>query len=202
MRADHRHRRVPYTRLARSRADTRPIGGSHDRYQNAYRARTVTEHVATSRIDALCFDANDPHRMAQFWALALGWEIGESDRDFKWNNYLSRYHWRHTDLMDVLANYNLRASAKLDEISTMLGFPGKMGMDGSKVWDNYLAGDIEGIRNYCETDVLNTYLIYLRYELMRGQKSATAYEAECERVRDMLQEEGDPHLLEFLSAWK
>jgi len=104
--------------------------------------------------------------------------------------------------MDVISGYNPRANAPLTEVATMLGFPGKMGMDGSQVWDNYLAGDIEGIRNYCETDVLNTYLVYLRYELMRGQKSSTAYEVECERVRDMLQEEGLPHLLEFASAWK
>jgi len=130
------------------------------------------------------------------------WETGGDDKNFKWNNYISRFHDRHTDLMDVIAGYNPRANAPLTEIATMLGFPGKMGMDGSKVWDNYLSGNIEGIRNYCETDVLNTYLVYPRYELMRGQKSATAYEAECERVRDMLQEEGHPHLLEFASAWK
>ncbi len=129
------------------------------------------------------------------------WETGGDDKNFKWNNYISRFHDRHTDLMDVIAGYNPRANAPLTEIATMLGFPGKMGMDGSKVWDNYLAGDIEGIRNYCETDVLNTYLVYLRNELMRGQKSATAYDAECERVRDMLQKEGQPHLLEFLGAW-
>jgi len=127
---------------------------------------------------------------------------GGDDQSFKWNNYISRFHERHTDLMDVIAGYNLRANAPLTEIACMLGFPGKMGMDGSKVWDNYLQGDIEGIRNYCETDALNTYLVYLRYELMRGQKSATAYEEECKRVRDMLQEEDMPHLLEFLGAWK
>ena len=130
------------------------------------------------------------------------WETGGDDQSFKWNNYISRFHNRHTDLMDVIAGYNPRANAPLTEVATMLGFPGKMGMDGSQVWDNYLAGDIEGIRNYCETDVLNTYLVYLRYELMRGQKSSTAYEVECERVRDMLQEESLPHLLEFASAWK
>ncbi|MFQ5609456.1 MAG: 3'-5' exonuclease, partial [Woeseiaceae bacterium] len=68
------------------------------------------------------------------------WEHGDNDRDFKWNNYLSRYHWRHVDLMDVLANFNPRANAKLDEIASMLGFPGKLGMDGSMVWRKYLDG--------------------------------------------------------------
>ena len=96
------------------------------------------------------------------------WEKGESDRDFKWNNYLARFHWRHVDLMDVLANFNNRAFAKLDEIAVMLGFPGKLGMSGAKVWDTYLEGGIKEIRDYCETDVLNTWLVYLRFEYMRG----------------------------------
>jgi predicted PolB exonuclease-like 3'-5' exonuclease len=75
-------------------------------------------------------------------------------------------------------------------------------MSGAKVWDNYLAGDIAGIRNYCETDVLNTYLVYLRFELMRGNLVQQAYAQECGRVRDMLAAENKPHLREFLEAWR
>jgi predicted PolB exonuclease-like 3'-5' exonuclease len=129
------------------------------------------------------------------------WEVGESDRDFKWNNYLSRYHWRHTDLMDVLANFNPRANAKLDEISSMLGFPGKLGMDGSKVWDTYLKGGIRDIRDYCETDVLNTWLVYLRFEFMRGNLDEKDLAREFELVRTTLQAAEQPHLNEFLAAW-
>ena len=129
------------------------------------------------------------------------WEIGESDRDFKWNNYLSRYHWRHTDLMDVLANFNPRANAKLDEIASMLGFPGKLGMDGSKVWDRYLQGGIREIRDYCETDVLNTWLVYLRFEYMRGKLDDKDLEREFALVRSTLESMNQPHLHEFLAAW-
>ncbi|MEY3765378.1 MAG: hypothetical protein RLZ03_337, partial [Pseudomonadota bacterium] len=42
------------------------------------------------------------------------WDLGEDDRDFKWNNYISRYHHRHLDLMDLLALYQSRANAPLD----------------------------------------------------------------------------------------
>ena len=129
------------------------------------------------------------------------WEIGESDRDFKWNNYLSRYHWRHTDLLDVLANFNPRANAKLDEIASMLGFPGKLGMDGSKVWDRYLQGGIREIRDYCETDVLNTWLVYLRFEYMRGKLDDKDLEREFALVRSTLESMHQPHLNEFLAAW-
>lgn len=129
------------------------------------------------------------------------WEAGEHDNSFRWNNYLSRYHARHTDLMDVLAGYEMRAYAPLDEIATMLGFPGKMGMSGAKVWDEFLDGNIHGIRNYCETDVLNTYLVYLRFEMMRGNLVAAEYEQECELVRKTLQGENKQHLVEFLANW-
>jgi predicted PolB exonuclease-like 3'-5' exonuclease len=130
------------------------------------------------------------------------WDTGSDDNNFKWNNYLSRYHERHTDVMDVLAGYQPRATARLDEIATLLGFPGKMGMDGSKVWDNYQAGDIEGIRNYCETDVLNTYLVYQRFELIRGHLGAAQYAQVCEQLRTELQKEQKPHLTEFLDNWQ
>ena len=130
------------------------------------------------------------------------WDNGSDDREFKWNNYLSRYHERHTDLMDVLAGYQMRANAKLDEIATMLGFPGKMGMSGAKVWDAFQAGEIEGIRNYCETDVLNTYLVYLRFELIRGHLTETAYQRELDLLRDTLSVDERAHICEFLGCWE
>ena len=129
------------------------------------------------------------------------WDVGETDRDFKWNNYINRYHYRHLDLMDVLASYQGRANARLDEIATMLGLPGKMGMSGDKVWDAYSEGNLQGIRDYCETDVLNTYLVYLRFELKRGNLTSDQYEQECELVRTSLEEEDKAHFHSFLEQW-
>ena len=129
------------------------------------------------------------------------WESGDDDQSFRWNNYLNRFHARHTDLMDVLAGYQPRAFAPLDEVAQMLGFPGKLGMDGSGVWDAYVAGEVERIRAYCEVDALNTFLVYLRYELIRGRLSPDGYERECEVVRDGLREDERDHLAEFLRAW-
>lgn len=128
----------------------------------------------------------------------LYWETGAEDNAFKWNNYISRYHSRHTDIMDVLSSYQPRATAPLDKIATLLGFPGKMGMSGNKVWDYYKAGDIKAIRDYCETDVLNTYLVYLRFELFRGKLTAEQYEQSCKDVQDMLKQLNHSHLNEFL----
>lgn len=130
------------------------------------------------------------------------WETGEEDASFRWNNYLNRFHYRHTDLMDVLAGYQNRANASLDEIALSLGFPGKMGLSGKQVWQTFLQQDIASIRNYCETDVLNTYLIYLRFELLRGRLSPTAYEKECTHVREFLLQTQKPHLITFCEHWE
>lgn len=129
------------------------------------------------------------------------WETGDSDREFKWNNYLGRFHWRHVDLMDVLAGYQIRGRASLDETAVLLGFPGKLGMSGAKVWDTYLEGGIGEIRDYCETDVLNTWLVYLRFEFMRGNLDAKALKREYGLVRDTLAAMDQPHLNQFLAAW-
>ena len=129
------------------------------------------------------------------------WESGNMDQSFRWNNYLNRFHERHTDLMDVVSGYQGRAACALDEIATLCGFPGKMGMSGAKVWDYVNAGRFDEVRDYCETDVLNTYLVYMRFQLMRGLLTIEDYERECELVRETLAAEEKPHLRAFLDAW-
>ena len=130
------------------------------------------------------------------------WDMGENDKDFKWNNYISRYHLRHLDLMDLLALYQPRNNAPLDEIARLIGFPGKLGMDGSQVWDTFQKGDTEPIRNYCQTDAANTYLLYLRFQLVRGVFSNDEYRRECHLVRTSLSKKPEPHWREFLSEWR
>ncbi len=130
------------------------------------------------------------------------WEMGEEDRDFKWNNYISRYHTRHLDLMDLLALYQPRASAPLDALAKLCGLPGKLGMDGSKVWQAFQDGNIVSIRNYCETDVANTYLMFLRFQLMRGHAHRDQYDKEVKLVRETLSELDGSHWREYLGAWR
>jgi predicted PolB exonuclease-like 3'-5' exonuclease len=130
------------------------------------------------------------------------WETGDEDTSFRYNNYLSRYHWRHTDLMDVLSGFQSRNRASLASMAALLGLPGKLGFDGAQVWDAYLGGDLAGIRRYCETDVLNTWLIYLRFQLLRGQLTAEEHTRELEMLKGYLRSNKEPHYQEFLTAWE
>ena len=129
------------------------------------------------------------------------WDQGEDDREFKWNNYISRYHARHVDLMDLLAMYQPRCAAPLDEISQLLGFPGKIGIGGAQVWQAWQQGKISQIRGYCEADVANTYLVYLRFQLMRGALPQDKYHQEIALVRATLEKLPDTHWREFLALW-
>jgi hypothetical protein len=50
--------------------------------------------------------------------------------------------------------------------------------------------------------VLNTYLIFLRFELIRGRLLPEEYRVEVARVREVLTQQAKPHFLEFLAAWQ
>jgi hypothetical protein len=140
--------------------------------------------------------------LAHGLSAARYWEVGDGDRDYKFNNYLARYHWRHVDLMDVLSTYGASGRASLDHIAQLLKLPGKLGMSGADVWPAYRRGEIGAIRNYCETDALNTYLIYLRFQVLRGGLDAKAHAYEVQQLEAKLEQSERPHLREFLEAWR
>jgi predicted PolB exonuclease-like 3'-5' exonuclease len=136
------------------------------------------------------------------------WDMGDGgdhdSREFKWNNFISRYHMRHLDLMDLLALYQPKNNAPLDTMAKLCGFPGKLGMDGSAVYPAFLAGKTDDIRRYCETDVMNTYLLYCRFQKMRGGLLEAEYEQEIMLVKQTLGNlaPNEAHWDEYLAAWR
>jgi predicted PolB exonuclease-like 3'-5' exonuclease len=108
---------------------------------------------------------------------------------------------RHLDMMDLLAMYQPRAAAPLDQLAKLMGLPGKLGMDGGAVWQAWCDGRIEEIRDYCETDVVNTYLVFLRFQLMRGLMTREEHDAEVAFVRAELGGMAQEHWRAFTAAW-
>lgn len=123
----------------------------------------------------------------------------------KWNNYLQRYSadW-HCDLLEQLSDYGASARVKLNEVCALLSLPGKLDTDGGDVEGLFYEGKVKEIRDYCETDVLNTYLVYLYHMLHRGALSPPAFHMAMEELKEHLQMEATakPHFLEFLNAWE
>ena len=111
--------------------------------------------------------------------------------------YFHRYTDDALDLCDALASYVPMAKVKLDEISKILGLTGKPeGMDGSRVEEMFLAGQIEEVARYCESDVLNTYRVWLVYELFRGAITAKELDWSEMQVKDFVasRKAANPHL--------
>lgn len=114
--------------------------------------------------------------------------------------YFKRYSDDAVDLCDVLASFTMQGKCKLDELARILGLPGKPdGVDGSKVAGYVAAGRIQEVADYCETDVVNTYRVWLRYELMRGALTEAAFEQSELSLTDFIdvRSADRPHLAPF-----
>ena len=116
-------------------------------------------------------------------------------------SYFNRYTEDALDLCDVLASFNSQARATLHEICRVMGLPGKGSeMDGSSIASLFAQGRIKEISDYCETDVVNTYRIWLRYELFRGRLTPEQFAASEANLVAYIKERAEtkPHLTEFV----
>jgi len=114
--------------------------------------------------------------------------------------YFKRYSDDAVDLCDVLASFSMQGKCKLDELSRILGLPGKPdGVDGSKVAEYVATGRIQEVADYCETDVVNTYRVWLRFELMRGALTEAAFDHSERSLTDFIDARSSerPHLAPF-----
>ncbi len=122
----------------------------------------------------------------------------------KWNNYNQKYSldW-HCDLIDAFSDFGASARVKMNELCAVFALPGKLGIDGSMVTEYYDAKRLREIRDYCETDVINTYLLYLHYQHHTGNLSTENFLEAQEDLGNYLGNEGltRKHLQEFLEEW-
>jgi 3'-5' exonuclease len=115
--------------------------------------------------------------------------------------YFHRYTEDALDLCDVLGSYVPGVRVKLDEVSKILGLSGKPeGIDGSRVEEMVLSGQIEEVARYCESDVLNTYRVWLVYELFRGSITAEQLDWSEAQVSEFVanRKSANPHLCRAL----
>lgn len=122
----------------------------------------------------------------------------------KWNNYDARYSQEyHLDLLETLSDHGASARCSMDEVAAAFDVPGKLDTAGDNVREMYETGQIAAIRDYCETDVCTTLLIFLHQQLFTGALSEGAYARAILGVRNYLEAESEsrPHLTEYLQAW-
>ncbi|MDA5133921.1 MULTISPECIES: 3'-5' exonuclease [Psychrobacter] len=144
---------------------------------------------------------------AMQYDLAAPWlfEEGERIKNMRFDNYVNRFHTRHLDLMDRFSQYGASRREAMDVVASLYGLPGKTDVDGSMVGDLVSNGDWQTLSIYCESDVMNTWLIYLRWLRLTGQLSSPDFDAWQQQSRDYLanytQADGSPRHHEFIADW-
>ena len=119
-----------------------------------------------------------------------------------YHGYRKRYDEEsHLDLMDILSGYGASARVSLHEMAMLLGFPGKLDVDGSQVMDLFEAGELGRIRRYCSHDVMTTTLVFMEYAYHRGWMDADVKDNLVHSARQWIQD--DPAWWEpFQTAWQ
>ena len=105
----------------------------------------------------------------------------------KWDNYRYRYSEKfHLDLLDLLGGGQARGLS-LDSVCKMAGIMGKHEVSGEQVFSLILdKGDLAAVDFYCQSDVINTYWLFLKLELSRGTLSLEAYLENLTTLKDGL----------------
>jgi len=138
-------------------------------------------------------------------ALPRYFGAGPGKTAYRGNRYSDAYH---IDLCDFLSNFGAAyRRSSLDLLTKLIGLPGKYTIGGDDVEYLYRQKRQKEINQYCMTDVLQTYLLFLRVELLRGKISQTAYQAVIAAAKDDISQRAgsagsENFLMDFLQRWK
>jgi 3'-5' exonuclease len=107
--------------------------------------------------------------------------------------YFHRYTDDAVDLCDVLASFTHGGKATLHELCRVMGLPGKPDdIDGGEVDKYFREGRISEIAAYCESDVMNTYRVWLRYELFCGRLTDAGFEVSERNLEEFIRARNKP----------
>lgn len=138
-------------------------------------------------------------------SVPLLFEEGDRVRDMRYDNYVNRYHSRHLDLMDRFSQFGASQRQSMDVVASLYGLPGKTNVDGSMVGDLVTQNQWQTLTVYCESDVMNTWLIYLRWLRLTNKLSSEAFALWQQHTLDYLttltQEDGQLRHQEFIADW-
>jgi len=128
---------------------------------------------------------------------------GHERINYRGNRYSDAYH---IDLCDFLSNYGAVRRNSINLFCKLMGLPGKYTIAGEDVEYLFRQGRQKEINQYCMTDVLQTYLLFLRVELLRGKLDKSAYQAVVTAAREDLTQRANSagsenFLLDFLQRW-
>ncbi len=110
----------------------------------------------------------------------------------------------HFDLHELMTNFGAcRFTGGLNLAAQILGKPGKMDVQGHMVQDLYHSGEVARIHGYCRCDVLDTYFVFLRAQVMLGKLPLDSEQQLVRHTREWLETLRDSMggIDEYLERW-
>lgn len=144
---------------------------------------------------------------AMLYDLSAPWlfEDGDRNKNMRFDNYVNRFHTRHLDLMDRFSQYGASRREAMDVVASLYGLPGKTDVDGSMVGDLVAQDDWQTLSIYCESDVMNTWLIYLRWLRLTGKLTSEGFifwqHQSREHLVQFTEADGSVRHHEFIADW-
>lgn len=139
-------------------------------------------------------------------SVPLLFEEGNRINSMRFDNYVNRYQSRHLDLMDRFSQYGGSRREAMTIVASLYGLPGKTDIDGSMVGDLVKDKQWHKLSIYCESDVINTWLIYLRWQRLIGKLSSDDFKNWQIQTRQYLnaklEEDSSVRHEAFLNDWK
>jgi 3'-5' exonuclease len=116
-------------------------------------------------------------------------------------DYWYRYGRDHIDICDIISGFGASTRPSLAELAALSGIPAKTtGIDGSQVELLVTTGRLEELAAYCDTDIVTTYLLFIRLSLVTGWINSESYAHSLEQLRQHIIDRlpKRPHLETFL----
>jgi predicted PolB exonuclease-like 3'-5' exonuclease len=176
-----------------------------DRWSYAASGKMWEQEQALRMVDynGTGFDVPVLQTRAFRYGIQLPWYFGRLPDNrggiSQWSKeYRDKWGGRHLDVQNLWTNHRAFRYPHLENLAKLMGLPGKVGIDGSKVHQAYKDGQFEEIDTYCMQDVFQTAFIFQRFEYMAGRMDLAKYRAAATSVLDFVEKQ--PAHKEFFAS--
>ncbi len=139
---------------------------------------------------------------SMYHGIPIPWyyNLDEIAKDKWYQSYDSRYSQDNIDLFDVFSGY--RGGVKMSEVCAAFGVPCKIDASGAGVYEMILSGNLLKVRNYCETDALVTFVLYVLHCHHTGAINNDGYLKTMQNLFEFITNGKQVHLLQWVDLCK
>jgi predicted PolB exonuclease-like 3'-5' exonuclease len=141
------------------------------------------------------FDVPVLQHRAFRYGVQLPWYFGLLDdnqgKKSSWSpEYRDRYKGWHMDVQELWTGRGSFRYPHMENLARLMGLPGKVGIDGSKVHQAWKDKQFKEIDTYCMQDVYQTAMIFQRFQYLKGTLTLDTYREAVQATLDYIKQQG------------